>query len=389
MNLMYKLSTIIFILGLAACGADMETGSMPEDLNGLRQLKKEKEVTLRNLTAELEQIDEAIAKLDEKANGARRRLVTIDSVEVRTFRHFVDIQGSVQPGDAVFASGGIGGKLLRRTVDEGETVRKGQLIAVIDAENIQKQKEEIQTALELARDVYTRQKSLWDQQIGSEIQYLQAKNNVERLEKSLEALQATLRQSEVTAPISGVVDRVFVEPGESVSPGGPIVQILATQTVKVVADVPENYLGKIRKGETVTVTFPALGQEKQARVSLIGSSIDATNRTFKLEVEIPNPDQVLKPNLLAGIRFEDYVREKAVVIPIELVQQEVSGKNYVMVASTGDSLMTAQKAYVEIGKSYLGEILIENGLTRDQILIRQGARNVSEGDILDIQENRE
>lgn len=383
------ITPIAFALALASCGSAPNGENMPEDLEGLRKLKTEKESQINQLSAEVAELEEAIAKLDTSLNGARKRLVTALAVPSKTFRHFVDVQGAVEAGEAVFASANIGGKLLRRPVKEGQQVRRGQLIAVIDTENIEKQKEELETSLQLARDIFTRQKSLWEQNIGSEVQYLQAKNNVERLEKSLQGVEATLRQAVVTAPISGIVNRVMLEPGEIAGPGSPIAEILHTGRVKVVADVPENYLGKISRGERIEISFPALGTTQEARVSLLGSSIDATNRTFKLEAELANSTGLLKPNLLAEIRFEDFSRENATVIPIELVQQEISGGDFVMGIDTMKGRFFAKKISVKTGRSYLGEILVEEGLSPGQQIIHSGSRNVSVGDYLQIEQSEE
>ena len=372
---------------LAACTPGGNSDEKPTDLTGMRQMKKEKEAALNSLKSEIMELEKAIAKIDTASNGHRKRLVTTRPVTMKDFYHFVSIQGSVQPGDAVFASSLVGGKIISRPVEEGQSVRKGQLIARIDTEAMERQKEEMMISLSLARDVFERQKRLWEQKIGSEMQYLQAKNNVERLEKSVASMDATLKNTNVFAPISGVVDRIFLEPGEMAGPGTPIVQILRTSTAKVVVDAPENYLGKINKGDKVIVSFPALGMEKEAAVSLIGSSIDATNRTFKVEVNLTNNDGVLKPNLLAEIKFEDYMKKEAFVVPIELIQQEVSGQNFIMVLGEQNGHNIAQKSYIEIGKSYQGEIVIESGLEEGQTLIVEGARTISEGDILEIQQS--
>ena len=372
---------------LAACSPGGDSDQMPTDLAGLREAKKQKELAINTLNKEIAEIDKAIAKLDTSANGHKKRLVTTAPVTVKDFHHYVSVQGSVQPAEAVFASSLVGGKIIYRPVKEGQMVREGQLIARLDTEAMEKQKEELLTSLSLARDVYQRQKRLWEQQIGSEIQYLQAKNNVERLEKSVESMDATLKNTNVYSPISGVVNKVFFDAGETTGPGAPVAEIIRTTTAKVVVDVPENYLGNINKGDKVMVSFPALGIEKEAPVSLIGGTIDPTNRTFSVEVALSNSDGTLKPNLLAEIKFEDYIKEEAVVVPIELVQQEVTGQNFIMIVGEQNGHSAAEKSYVEIGKSYQGEIVIESGLEKGETLIIDGARTVSEGDILEIQQS--
>ena len=300
--------------------------------------------------------------------------------------HYVDVQGSVQSDDLVNVSSDVGGRILDLKVEEGENVRKGELIANLDTEIINTQIAELNTSLELAVEVFERQKRLWDQNIGSEIQYLQAKNNKERLEKSLETLQVQAGKSKVYAPISGVVQMVITKAGELAGPGTPIIQILNTAKVKVVAEVPENYLKAVNKGEKVTVEFPALQSKKEARVSLIGKTINPSNRSFKIEIDMTNPKDVLKPNLLASVLINDYTEKDVVIVPLELVQQEVGGKSYVFVHAEGEDGPMAKKAYVTMGESYNGEIVITSGLNGDETLIVDGAIGLSDKELIEVKQ---
>ncbi len=371
----YLFSISICLALLAGCSQPAEK---PTDLAGLQKLVKEKKTSLKSLEKEIAELEADIEKLDTTRREKPRRLVTTQLVERGEFKRFVEIQGSVQAGDVVYASSETGGRIIQLNAKEGQQVRKGQLIARTDLESVNKQISELETALSLATEVYDRQKRLWDQNIGSEIQYLQAKNNKERLEKSLETLKHQLTKGSVYAPISGVVDMVLLENGEVAAPGSPIVQILNSSTVKVVAAVPETYLKSVRRGERVKVKFPALDREVEARVSLIGSSINPANRTFSVEVQVPNRDRVLKPNLLSIMMINDLTEKNVVMIPLELVQQEVSGKDYVFVKSNSAEGPVASKTYVRTSESYEGKIIITEGLKGGEEIIVDGARGLAE-----------
>jgi RND family efflux transporter MFP subunit len=331
------------------------------------------------------QLENQIDSLTPASEKVKPRvLVSSAPVERKTFERFISIQSSVVADEIVSASSETGGRIIQLNVEEGNYVKRGQLVAKLDMESVDKQIAELETSLSLAVDIYERQKRLWDQNIGSEIQYLQAKNNKERIEKSLETVKFQLTKANVYAPISGVVDMVFLKPGEMTAPGTPIVQILSTGIVKVVADVPEKYLRNIKKGETVTVSFPALDMETKAKVSEIGRTINPGNRTFKVEVSVPNNNGVLKPNLLASMLLNDFTEKDVVVIPIELVQQEVSGRSYVFIKGENEDGAYAKKVMVETGESYEGNIIITSGLEGGEEIIVNGARGLANNELIKI-----
>ncbi|MEO1625010.1 MAG: efflux RND transporter periplasmic adaptor subunit, partial [Bacteroidota bacterium] len=358
---------IAFIAILSLLGAC--TQPEPEDLAGKKQLLLEKKKALRELETQIETLQKDIAKLDTTRKEETRQLITVAKVGKKTFSRFVEIQSNVETTDAVMASSETGGRILSLNTDEGRQVKKGQLIAKLDMETVNKQIDEVEKSKELAVELYERQKRLWDQNIGSEVQYLQAKNSVERLDKSLESLRFQLTKANVYAPISGVVNTVFAEGGEMAGPGTPIIEIINTRQVKVVADVPERYLRAVQKGEKVKVHFPALELEKEARVSLLGRTIDPANRTFDVEVELSNPKGLLKPNLLAIMYINDFKEDDAVTIPLELVQQDVSGRDFVYIAEKGTAGLFAKKVFIETGESADGEIIIKEGLQGGEDLI--------------------
>ncbi len=380
----YLFPLLLITVLVLACQPEKLT---PEEfLKQQETLLKEKQKELRSLTKVIGKLENTIDSLNPESEKEKpRTLVTTQDVSRKNFERFIDIQSNVQSDDVVMASSETGGRLLNVSVKEGSYVRKGQLIASVDMEAVNKQVDEVNKALELAADVYDRQKRLWDQNIGSEIQYLQAKNNKERLEKSLESVNYQLTKANVYAPSTGVVDMVFSKTGEMAGPGTPIVQILNTGVVKVVADVPEKYLKAIKRGEIVDIKFPALDREMKAKVSLIGSSINPSNRTFKVEVNIPNRDGLLKPNLLASMLIKDFSAKDAVVVPLELVQQEVGGSFYVFIQDKNADGAVAKKVIVETGESYDGEIIITKGLKGGEVLIVDGARGLANNELIQIQ----
>ena len=374
----------VFMIALIFIGCATEEN--PKDLASLKASLKTKKAELKKLNAEIDSIKIKIEAL-EPNKVVNRTLVTTQNVEKSDFKSYASIQATVKSDDIVLASSEIGGRLLHVAVKEGQNVNKGQLIAQTDLESVDKQIAELETSLDLAITTYERQKRLWDQNVGSEMQYLQAKNNKERLEKSLETIGYQKTKSKVYAPISGVVDHVFLKAGELAGPGAPIVQILNTQKVKVVADVPESYLNKIKKGEMVTVQFPAIDQEFKSKVTLIGRTINPSNRTFTVEIALPNKNRMLKPNLLSVMLINDIDEKDVIVIPLELVQQEVSGRSYVFVKDGDGEKTMAKKVFVTTGASYDGNIVITSGLEGGEEIIVTGARGLANNELIKIIES--
>ncbi len=381
---MYKYLFIILVPVLIVACNNNQSQEWPADLNGKKAMLKTKLEESKNLEKTIIKLRSEIAALDTSA-PKEKITVKIDTMEETTFKRYIDLQGVVMSEETVNAGSDIGGRIVKLYVQEGTPVKKGQLIATTDADAIEKQKEEIQKALELSKDVYERQKRLWEQKIGSEVQYLQAQNTMERLEKSLAAMEVQYRKRNVYAPISGIVDLKFLKEGEIAGPGTPIVQILNSSKVKVVSDVPESYLGKVKKGDKVLIQFPALGKEQTKPVSMLGRTIDPSNRTFKLEIKVDNAGSELKPNLLSVIKLNDYTLNKAIVVPLELIQQEVSGKKYIYLASTANNKNIVKKSYVTTGESGNGSIVITEGIVKGDIIITKGARNITDGQEVVIQ----
>ena len=373
----YLLLIPVFIIaGIFACQTE---NAEPKDVEGKRILLKEKKEALALLKEEITVLEKEILVMDPPKEKAA---ILVNALEMipQTFKRYVSLQGKVTSEDLINVSSETGGRIIKTYVKEGSVVKKGQLVAKIDMETLQKQIDELETSLGLATTVYERQKRLWDQEIGSEIQYLQAKNNKEGLEKSLETIKSQLSKQNIYAPISGIVDREFMKQGEMSSPGMPIYQILNTTKVKVEADVPESYLGTLNRGDQVMVTFPALRDTSSRKVDAVGRTIDPANRTYEIEINIPNPNNQYKPNLLAEVVFMDLEKKDALVVPVDFVLEEVSGRNYVYTIDTTDSRPTARKTYITLGESYDGNIVISSGLKEGDLMITEGSRNITPGD---------
>lgn len=374
--------TLIVLLASCAPESNTPTGELPSDVATLKQMRTEVRSELEALESRLSEID---GKLQEVSPVMVKAAALVTTLHVRKadFEHFVAMQASVQSDEIVRLGSEAAGRIVSLNVEEGQNVKKGQLIAKLDLDVLNKQLAELQTSLSLANDVYDRQQRLWDQKIGSEMQYLQAKNNKERLEKSIDVLKTQISKANVYAPSAGVVERLFMEEGELASPGMPIVEIVNTNKLKVVADLPENYLKSVKRGDAVDIFFPALGDSVQGRVNLIGRTIDPSNRTFKVEVGVRN-NGYLKPNLLASMKINDFTEKDVVTIRPDLLQQEVGGKKFVFLVREDNGEYFAKKQYIETGASGEKAIVVTTGLKPGDILIDKGGRGLTDGDPIEL-----
>ena len=380
---MKNIFILLLIPLLFACQQNAEV--YPEDLAGRKGLLKEKKKELKELEKLVNKLQTDIEK-EEPPKEKDKKTVSVKKLEKRDFLKFSEVQANVEADDLIAASSETGGRILNMKWKEGDYIKKGALVASLDMESINKQIAELQTSRSLAQDVFDRQKRLWDQKIGTEIQFLQAKNNLERIDKSMETIKHQLTKANVYAPSSGYVEMVIAKKGEMTGPGTPILQILNTGKLKVVASLPERFLGKIKRGQMVDINFPAIEKDIKAKVSQLGRTIDPANRTFKVEINLPNSKGQLKPNLLATILVNDYKSEDMVVIPLELVQEEISGKQFVLVKNADKEDFIATKMYVETGETYDGEVEVLDGLEGNEEIIVDGARSLREGELINVVE---
>jgi membrane fusion protein (multidrug efflux system) len=375
---MKNILALALLIGFASCSTN---GG--DDLESKKALLSEKKAELQALEQEINLLSKEIKDL-EPVRKKPATPVEVLEVNPKDFTRFVEVQGRVEADDFVNVSSEIGGRITSLLVEEGDYVRKGQLLAKTDLETVEKQIAEIETQLELANTVYERQKRLWDQNIGSEIQYLEAKTRMEGLEKSLETLESQISKKNIYAPIGGYVDREFLQEGETASPGMPIIQILNTVEIKVTADIQENFLSAIEKGDSVTVRFPALNLSIDETVTQLGRTIDLNNRTFEIQIKTSSRSGQLKPNLLAVIRFKDFQAEDIISVPLDAIHEEVNGNKFVYIVNEESGRFTAKKSYVELGESNVNEVIIASGVRNGDRLITKGSKGISQGELVRI-----
>lgn len=349
----------------------------PTDVPGIKAKIAEKKTELKALETEIKDLQADLAKLEPKKE--EKVVVTVEPIAMKAFNAFSTVQANVVSDEVVMASSETGGRILVMNVREGQYVKRGQMIAKVDLVSLEKQLDEIRTNLAFATTVYDRQKRLWEQEIGSEIQYLQAKNNKEQLENGIETLKTQLAKANVYAPISGVVDKEFLKAGEMAGPGAPIVQILNTSKIKVVADIPETNIQNIKKGDMVEVSLPALDITMNKKISLIGRSVDPANRTFKVEVDIDNSKGLIKPNLLAELKFNSMSKKDVITVPVDLIQEGVDGEKFVYVTKSDGATTVATKKFIDTAESFEGNIIVTEGLTIQDNIIVNGSTAVREG----------
>ena len=378
-----SMTRIITLLCLAVvlytCGSAQETDT-PQTSEELQAALKERRDALRELTKEVEDLEERLVEVDPDF-APNATLVAYETIAPSSFTNFAEVQATVRAAETAMATAEIPGRILRMPFEEGDVIRKGQLVAVLDVEGTETQRAELETAASLSQTVYERQKKLWDQNIGSEIQYLQAKNNYERIQQQIKAIDIQANKANVYAPLSGTVEQVMLRTGESAAPGTPILSIISTNDLQIVADAPEALLTKVKPRQEVRVRVPASDVEFRAPITRIGRSVDPSNRTFEVEVDVPRQYiNQLKANLLAEVEVLDYEAADQIIVSQDYILQEVDGQRYVFVAEDGeDGGLVARKTYVATGQSYNNKAIIESGLEVGARIITNGTRGLTDG----------
>lgn len=368
---------------LVSCGGDNKSMSV-EDLvssGSLEQLRAKK----TELSSQQQQIDAQLKALDEKINELNPQLkvplVTTFTTEEMKFEHFVELQGNVMTKKNIVIYPEYSGVLTKVYVQKGESVSKGQALAKIDDGGLGQQLAQMQIQADLAKTTFDRQKRLWDQKIGSEIQYLQAKSNYEAQQKAIAQMQQQIGKTIVRAPFSGTIDDVITEQGTVVGPGqSQLFRLVNLGSMYIETDVPESYLTNVTVGKNVEVNFPVLNKNLTATVRQAGNFINPANRTFKVEIGIPNKDKSVKPNLTAKLRINDYTNEKAILIPQSIISENADGEQYVYTATAkNDSIATVSRVIITTGKTRGDDIEVLTGLKNGTQIIEEGARSVKDG----------
>ena len=342
--------------------------------------KNNKELQARKalIQADLAKIEAALATLNVRKEEA---LVSVATLKDTVFNHYLDIQGSVETKENILIQPEMPGTLVSLNVKAGQRVSKGQLLARVDDGGSSQQVASLETQYQLAKTTFERQKNLWSQKIGSEIQYLQAQTQMLSLQRSVAQAKAMLSKTEIRAPFSGTIDEVFVERGQVVSAGPQgLMRIVNLNNMYVSTSIPESYIGKLKVGTQVDVFLTSLNKNYKGKVRQIGNFINPNNRSFGIEVSIPNPENLLRPNQVAKLKVIDYTVKNAIVVPSNVIQEDGKGNQFVFVASNSDGkTATAKKAMVTIGKSSDNVTEILSGLSANDIIVIEGVNTISEG----------
>nr|WP_314866891.1 efflux RND transporter periplasmic adaptor subunit [uncultured Flavobacterium sp.] len=342
--------------------------------------KNNKELQARKavIQADLAKIDAALATLNVKKEEA---LVSVMTLKDTLFNHYLDIQGSVNTKENILIQPEMPGTLVVLNVKAGQHVSKGQLLARVDDGGSSQQVASLETQYQLAKTTFERQKNLWNQKIGSEIQYLQAQTQMLSLQRSVAQAKAMLAKTEIRAPFSGTIDEVFVERGQVVSAGAQgLMRIVNLNNMYVSTSVPESYIGKLKVGTQVDVFLTSLNKNYKGKVRQIGNFINPNNRSFGIEVSIPNPENLLRPNQVAKLKVIDYTAKNAIVVPTNVIQEDGEGNKFVFVAiNSNGKTATAKKVLVSLGKSSDNVTEIVTGLSANDIIVTEGVNTISEG----------
>lgn len=387
---MKKTLYILFIsVILASCSNSNTNQSVQEaiDSGDLIEMVQKREQILTSYDSIgklLSQLELAIA---EKDTTSRYPLVTVFEVKDTVFSRFVAIQGNVETSENILIYPEYQGVLSQVYVKQGQQVSKGQTLAKIDDGGLSSQLAQLETQYELAKTTYERQQRLWDQQIGSEIQLLQAKTTMESSESAVNQLRSQLGKTTIRAPFSGVIDEIITEQGSVVSPGGiALMRLVNLSNMRVKAAVPENYLQSVAKGDPVKINFPAIQETVDGKISVVGNFINPTNRTFQVEVEIPNTEEKIKPNLMANLQINDYTNETALAIPSNCIIENAIGETFVYVLNGREgNIAQVERTQIETGKKNNGFVEVLNGLTNEDVIVQGGALTLKDGARITIQ----
>lgn len=315
-----------------------------------------------------------------KPEAVPEALVSIVAAKDTVFNHYLDIQGSVDTKENLIIYPQYSGTLLTLNVVAGQKVSKGQVLGRIDDGGLGQQVAQLETQAALAKTTFERQKRLWDQKIGSEMQFLQAQTNMISAQKQVSQLKAQLSKTVLTAPISGTVDEIMINRGEVVAPGQGVLRVVNLSNMYVSSQVPEAYVGKVNVGTLVDVELPSLNKIYQGKVRQVASNINPNNRSFGVEINVPNTDKLLRPNQVAKLKIVDYTNKNAIVIPSNVILQDASGNSYVYIVSdVSGKTGVARKASVKTGKTSNSMTEITSGLTAGEQVVSEGANAVSEG----------
>ena len=385
-------SLLVITIVLISCG-EKKTTSIEEivsngTLKELTAKKKEIATKLEAINKDLEAINNAISSKD---TVKKLPLITTFTAKSKVFNHFLEVQGNVKTKQNILIYPEMPGILKSVFVKEGQRVSKGQLLAKIDDGGLSNQVAQLEATTQLAKTTFERQKRLWEQKIGSEIRFLQTKTNYESQKNSLQQLKSQLSKSAIRAPFSGTIDDVMKEPGTVVAPGqgSEVFRIVNLNNMYVEAEVPERYIASITKNKAVKVNFPVLGTNSDSKIRQVGSFINPSNRSFKIEVPVSNKSGNIKPNLTAKLQINDYTDTDAILIPQSIISENASGDQYIYIIKNKNSNneATAERLIIKTGKTQGNFIEVLENLSAGTEIIQEGARSVNNGQTVKVINN--
>ena len=377
---------IIYIASLSlllfSCGngneVNVEEVIKTKDKEKIKEARQEIHKEYEALAIKLDSLD---AALDELNPNKKFPLVKTMTLTDTIFKHYIEIQGNVDTKKNILIYPETSGILNQLNVKAGQKVTKGQVLARIDDGGIAAQVAQAETQLALSQTTFDRQKRLWDQKIGSEIQFLQAKTSLESQQKAVAQLKSQLAKTIVRAPFSGTIDDVMTEQGKVVAPGQELFRIVSLTDMYVAATVPENYLERVELGAPVNVYIKPIGKTYEGKIRQVGNFINPNSRTFKIEVALPNPENLLRPNQVAVLKILDYTTKDAILIPENIVQQKSNDRLivYTIENKEGEEQPVAVEKEVKTGYTSGAYTEIKSGLKVGDKIITDGAKSVENG----------
>ena len=381
---------LLIMLVLSSCNQEKKIQSLDEILatNNIEQIKSKKseiDAKQQELSAELKKINDKLNDLDKDKNIP---LITTYKVTEAVFTHFIELQGNVQTKQNVLVYPEMPGILKSVFVKEGQRVSKGQVLARIDDGGMSQQLAQLEINTQLAKTTFERQKRLWDQKIGSEIQFLQAETNYKSQKSAVSQLKSQLGKATIRAPFSGIIDDVFKEKGTVIAPGmgSEIFRIVNLSNMYIETEVPETYISSITKNKDVEVNFPVLGETVNSKIRQVGNFINPSNRSFKIEIGVPSLKGKVKPNLTAKLKLNDYTNPKAILIPQSIISENANGEQFIYIIKDKkeNNEAVAERLVIETGKTQGDKIEITKHLTADAEIIMEGARSVNNGQVVKV-----
>ena len=370
---MKKVVLIATSLLLIACG-EKSTDDLIKDKN-ITELKNRK----ATIQAELEKIDAAL--VNGNKTPETEALVSVVTIKDTVFNHYLEVQGNVNTKENILVQPEFSGTLTTLNVKAGQRVSKGQILGKVDDAGMSQQLASIENQYALAKTTFERQKNLWDKKIGSEIQFLQAQAQMISAQKSVAQMRAQVAKTVIRAPFSGTIDEVFVERGQVVAPSPQgLMRIVNLSNMYVSTTVPETYIGKLKPGTEVDVFLTSLGKTYKGKVRQVANFINPSNRSFGIEVSVPNPDNLLRPNQVAKLKIIDYTIKNAIVVPTNVVQEDGEHNKFVFIATNVNGKSgVAKKVLVKVGKSSNNVTEILSGLAANDVIITEGVNNIADG----------